>query len=125
MISTDQFIKIRNKANLGFWAEELYHRLCYYSQNAMSSCDSQPSVDLHLLIDTSGKQVNRLGDKRKILLKFVKNLYAKFTDKSTIGFKVTVFGDFAAGEGSDLVELEEGERLTDEVLREKLNNFQW
>ena len=91
----------------------------------MTSCDLTPSVDLHLLIDTSGKQVNRLGDKKKILMKFVKNLYAKFSDKSKVDFKVTVFGDYEAGEASDLVELEDGEKLSDDLLKDKLDAFQW
>ena len=125
LLSSDQFIRIRNKENLGFWAEELYHRICFYSHDSMTSCDLTPSVDLHLLIDTSGKQVNRLGDKKKILMKFVKNLYAKFSDKSKVDFKVTVFGDYEAGEASDLVELEDGEKLSDDLLKDKLDAFQW
>ena len=58
-------------------------------------------------------------------MKFVKNLYAKFSDKSKVDFKVTVFGDYEAGEASDLVELEDGEKLSDDLLKDKLDAFQW
>ena len=123
-ISTDSFLHIKSKANTPHWSKEIYHRFCRYSNDDTSNtCEKESPLDLTILIDTSGKQVTRLGDKKKIIIEFIQNLFGKFENKELLKLSIVLFGDYRSGEVMDVIS--PAEQLTKDSLLMKLRSFKW
>jgi len=101
----------------------VYQRFCQYKDDAPKECLKESKLDLTLLIDTSGKQVSRLGDKKRNLENFIRKLFGEFENKELLKLSVVLFGDYRSGQVQELIS--PAEHLTEEQLDEKLKDFKW
>ena len=123
-ISTDAMFNIKNSVNSLFWSQKLFRKFCKHADDLQDvPCEKQEPLHLTLLIDTSGKQVNRLGDKKKVLISFITKLFAKFENKDLLKMSIVLFGDYRSGQVSNLIS--PAEYLTEKVLQQKLKDFKW
>ena len=116
-------MQIRHLSNLGYWSKEIYNRFCHYKEKSLPiDCEEKP-LDLVLLIDTSGKQANRLGDKKTVLKKFIFNLINQFKDKTKLRLSVCLFGNYRDGQTLPLFSFDD--TLSEKNVAEKLKDFKW
>ena len=76
-----------------------------------------------LLIDTSGKQVSRQGDKKKVLGEFVTKLFKQFQERDLLRIRVVLFGDYRNGQVSEIISPEEN--LNEQILQQKMQSMKW